>query len=98
MKSTKTTTTIPESSVLVVSHHRTIPSYRTPLPSLHRLLFDKLARNVPCFTLAGYQRVVKGHYRSSAIGNSTGSGGESQYVVIFLVVFRLEEKNSDIVV
>lgn len=52
---------------------------------------------MPCWTLAGYQRVVKGHYRSSAVGNSTVSG-ESQYVVLFLVVFRLENKNTDLVV
>ena len=54
-------------------------------------------RNVPCWTLAGYQRIVKGHYRSSAVGNSTVSG-QSQYVVLFLVVFRLEDKNTDLVV
>jgi hypothetical protein len=52
---------------------------------------------VPCLTLAGYQRVVKGHYRSSAAANSAVSN-ESQYVVLFLVVFRLENKNTDLVV
>lgn len=53
-------------------------------------------RNVPCWTLAGYQRVVKGHYRGSAGGSS--GGVESQYVVIFLALFRLEDQKTDIVV
>jgi hypothetical protein len=54
---------------------------------------------VPCWSLAGYQRIVKGHYRGSAVGNAVGSSHlQSQYVVIFLVVFRLGNKSTDIVV
>jgi hypothetical protein len=52
---------------------------------------------VPTWALAGYQRVVKGHYRAATGGSGQGgSGGE--YVVIFLVVFRLEGKGTDVVV
>ena len=43
--------------------------------------------------------MVKGHYRSSpAVGNSTAGHNQSQYVVLFLVVFRLENKNADLVI
>src|SRR5277367_2379371 len=45
--------------------------------------------SVPCWTLAGYQRIVKGHYRGSVGGSQ---GGLAQYVIIFLAVFRLTEK------
>ena len=42
---------------------------------------------------------MKGHYRSSAAGaNLSGSLNQSQYVVLFLVVFRLENKNTDLVI
>lgn len=59
-----------------------------------------LCRDVPCWTLAGYQRVIKGHYRSSTRGNSvsTSSQRQSEYVVLFLAVFRLQEKNTDLVI
>ena len=50
---------------------------------------------MPCWTLAGYQRIVKGHYRGSVGGSQ---GGLAQYVIIFLVVFRLEEKETDVVI
>jgi hypothetical protein len=42
----------------------------------------------------GYQRIVKGHYRSS----SSADAGQGQFVVIFLAVFRLEGKGTDFVV
>jgi len=51
--------------------------------------------SIPCWTLAGYQRVVKGHYRGSAGGSE---GGLAQYVIIFLAVFRLKEKETDLVI
>ena len=49
-----------------------------------------------CWTLAGYQKVVKGHYRAGQSASSRDL--EGQYVVIFLVVFRLAQKGTDIVV
>ena len=55
-------------------------------------------RNFPCWTLAGYQRIVKGHYRSAAAGNSVSALHQSEYVVLFLAVFRLQEKNTDVVI
>ena len=55
-------------------------------------------RNVPCWSLAGYQRIVKGHYRSGGARELASTAAESQYVVIFLVVFRLEGKRTDIVI
>jgi len=51
--------------------------------------------SVPCYTLAGYQRIVKGHYRGSVGGSQ---GGLAEYIIIFLVVFRLTEKETDVVV
>jgi hypothetical protein len=45
----------------------------------------------------GYQRIVKGHYQNSTTGSSRASL-QSEYVVIFLAVFRLENKLTDIVV
>jgi len=55
-------------------------------------------RDVPTCSLAGYQRVVKGHYRNAPGGRSSSTQIPSQYVVIFLVVFRLADKDTDIVV
>jgi Ran-interacting Mog1 protein len=51
--------------------------------------------DVPTWALVGYQRVVKGHYRAG-LGGSGDVPGE--YVVIFLVVFRLAGKGTDVVV
>ena len=51
--------------------------------------------SVPCWTLAGYQRVVKGYYRGS-VGRAPA--GLAQYVIIFLVVFRFAEKETDVVI
>ena len=49
--------------------------------------------------LVGYQRVVKGHYRGSQVSNSIpGDTAQSNYVIIFVVVFRLEHKDTDIVI
>jgi len=56
-------------------------------------------RNVPCLALAGYQIIVKGHYRSNiTVASSANAPPHPEYVLIFLVVFRLREKGTDIVV
>jgi len=55
-------------------------------------------RDVPACSLAGYQRIVKGHYRNAPGGGSSSTHVPSQYVVIFLVVFRLADKDTDMVV
>jgi Ran-interacting Mog1 protein len=52
----------------------------------------------PCFNLLGYQRIVKGHYRSSVAAGGSTSVQQSDHVLLFLVVFRLQEKNTDVVV
>jgi len=43
---------------------------------------------------------VKGHYRSGFAAGTSSSAGQipSEYVIIFLVVFRLQEKDTDVVV
>jgi hypothetical protein len=55
-------------------------------------------RGVACQILSGYQRVVKGHYRGSSTSHRSSGGGQSEYVIIFLVVIRLQDKNTDVVV
>jgi hypothetical protein len=63
-----------------------------------------LGRGVECFSVRGFQRVVKGHYkaRSRGVNGDVEEGGsrdaEKEYVVVYVAVFRLGEKNTDVVV
>lgn len=60
-------------------------------------------RGVPAQMLSGYQRVLKGHYRSAASTSSTATnprvrGTQSEYVILFLMVLRLQDQNTDVVI
>jgi len=68
---------------------------------------------VECFSVRGFQRVVKGHYKGATdrgvngvrTGEASSSSAaaaapqlEKEYVLVYIAVFRLGEKNTDIVV
>ena len=71
-----------------------IQSYRTPPYSQD--VFN--CRDVECFTLAGYQKIIKGHYRANVPNTSRATPLQAVYVIIFLAVFRLKHKNTDVVI
>jgi len=75
-----------------------ISDYRIPFGS------EADFSGVQCFSIRGFQRVVKGHYKGSIRpANGTPEAGssvtpEKEYVLVYVAVFRLGERNTDIVV